>query len=256
MSTPNIDVLAVGPHPDDVELFCGGTVIRMVQLGHRVAVLDLTAGELASRGTPTVRRAEAEAAAEVMGLIRRDNLGLPDGGLEPGTDDGQVRATVDALRRLRPELVLIPWLEARHPDHAAAGHLLRKAVFMAGLRHYETPVTNEPHRPAVLFYALRHRFVPSFVVDTSLAAELKTKAIQCHQSQVGPTPDPSTGASTLVGSPRALQAIEARDRYYGSFIGVSHGEPFRVEATMGLTDPLEHFRANPFSEAHAFEPLS
>ncbi|MEM7677304.1 MAG: PIG-L family deacetylase [Myxococcota bacterium] len=133
-----LHALAVGPHPDDVELFCGGTIVRLVQQGHRVGILDLTAGELASNGTVPIRRAEAQAAAEVMGVALRDNLALPDGGLQPGTDDEQVRAAADAVRRLRPELMFVPWIQARHPDHSAAGHLMRKAAFVAGLTRYET----------------------------------------------------------------------------------------------------------------------
>ena len=249
--TDSVDALAIGPHPDDVELFCGGTIIRLVQLGYRVGVLDLTAGELASNGTREIRRQEAEAAAEVMGLSLRENLGLPDGGLQP--DPAQVRAVAGTLRRLRPELLLVPWVEARHPDHAAAGQLLRRAVFMAGLRRYATD-GRQPHRSRVLFFPNRHRFIPSFVVDTSAAAALKTQAILCHRSQV--SPNASDDVVTLVGSPKALGAVDARDRYYGSYIGATHGEPFRTEATLGLIDPLKHFRDNPFDEAHVFETLA
>ncbi len=257
----NLDALAVGPHPDDVELFCGGTIARMTQLGYRVGVLDLTEGELASNGTVEQRRQEAHAAAEVLGLALRENLKLPDGGIQPGTDAAQIAAAVRALRRLRPELLLIPWLEARHPDHAAAGALMRRAVFTAGLRKYEThhedmadhrSAAQEPFRPRILFYQLRHRFTPSFVIDVSSAIETKVRAIMCHQSQLNPG---AAGKPTLVGSPEALTAIDARDRYYGSYIGVRHGEPFKSEATLGINDPIQHFRTHPFRGAHAFEAL-
>ena len=252
MSEQPVDVLAVGPHPDDVELFCGGTVVRLVHLGYRVGVLDLSEGELASNGTVEVRRAEAAAAAKVMGLAVRENLGLPDGHISNGSDPEQVRIVVSAIRRLRPELMIVPWIEARHPDHAAAGQLMRRAAFMAGLRRYAAE--GEPFRPrTVLFYQNRHRFTPSFVVDTSEAQKTKTEAILCHQSQVRPGPD---AAPTLVGSTDALAAVEARDRYYGSFIGATYGEPFRVESTMRVNDPVQHFRDNPSSGAFAFEALS
>ena len=250
--TANLDVLAVGPHPDDVELFCGGTIARLVQLGHRVGIVDLTEGELASNGTVDERRAEASAAAEVLGVAVRENLGLPDGGLLPGTDDTQVAPVVDAIRRLSPELMLIPWVEARHPDHAAAGHLLRRAAFLAGLRKYR-PAVPAASRPRVLYYQMRFRFTPSFVVDISPALETKTRAILCHRSQVQPSG--TDAAATVVGSARALEAVDARDRYYGSFIGVGHAEPFRTEATLGLVDPLTHFRTNRFETAYAFEAL-
>ncbi|MEL7369006.1 MAG: bacillithiol biosynthesis deacetylase BshB1 [Myxococcota bacterium] len=251
--TATLDALAVGPHPDDVELFCGGTIIRLVQQGHRVGILDLTAGELASNGTVEARRAEANAAADVMGVVLRDNLGLPDGGLLPGTDNEQVRIAADAIRRLRPEVMFVPWLQARHPDHSAAGHLMRKATFMAGLSRYPTPSNAPPHRPRLLFYQMRHRFTPSFLVDISTAIETKLRAIQCHKSQIKPGPN---GAATLVASPGAMASVEARDRYYGGFLGVEHAEPFKTEMTLGIEDPIRFFRDNAYTGAFAFEDQS
>jgi len=252
MSDFGLDLLAVGPHPDDVELFCGGTLIRAAELGHRTGVLDLTRGERATHGTPELRAREAAAAAEVMGLRLRENLGLPDAGLEPGASL-QVEAVVAALRRLRPEIVLIPWVEDRHPDHEATAALLLKAIFLAGLARYPEGASGGARfvPRQVLHYAMRHRMSPSFVVDTSAAAERKAAAIACHASQLSP---PAGGTPTLIGSAGALAAIEARDRYYGSLIGTSHGEPLRAVATPGLADPVRHFRDNPFAGAHAFEP--
>jgi N-acetylglucosamine malate deacetylase 1 len=247
MSSYGVDVLAFGPHPDDVEIFCGGTLIRLVDLGHSVGVVDLTRGERASNGTPEERAREASAAARVMGLAFRENLGLPDTGLM-ASDPEQLRRVVDCLRRLRPEIVLVPWLEERHPDHVAAGELLTRAVYFAGVRGY-APDT-ERHVPRqMLYYALRHRMTPSFVVDTSAAAERKRQAIACYGSQV------AGAVPTLLASSRALEALDARDRYFGSMIGVSHGEALRSPNVPGLVDPVRHFRENPFSEAHAFEPL-
>lgn len=252
MSDFGLDLLAVGPHPDDVELFCGGTLIRAGEQGHRTGVLDLTCGERATHGTPEVRAREAAAAAEVMGLRLRENLGLPDAGLDPGATE-QVEAVVAALRRLRPEIVLIPWVEDRHPDHEAAAALLLKAIFLAGLARYADGAGGAgrfvPRQ--VLHYAMRQRMIPSFVVDTSAAAERKAAAIACHASQVAP---PAGGAPTLIGSAGALAAIEARDRYYGTLIGARLGEPLRAVATPGLVDLVRHFRDNPFAGAHAFEP--
>jgi len=250
MSEP-LDLLAIGPHPDDVELFCGGTLAEMVRRGHRVGILDLTRGELASNGTPEVRRAEAEAAAEILGVASRDNLELPDGGVSPGDDPAQVRALVQALRRLRPDLLLVPGTTARHPDHAAAGHLVRKATFLSGLRKLDAD--GEPFRPKnVLTYMMRHRFTPSLLVDVSRAYETKLAAIRAHASQVAPAPD---SVDTLIGSTRAVRAIEDRDAHYGSMIGVLAAEPFFSEAALGLVDPVLHFRDNPFGGAHAFEAL-
>ncbi len=246
-----LDALAVGPHPDDVELFCGGTLIRLAGLGYATGVLDLTRGERASHGTPAERAREAEDAAQVMGLRVRENLGLPDTGLDPASRE-QVERAVAALRRLRPEILLIPWVEDRHPDHAAAGRLLLKAAFYAGVRQFVATPGHDRFVPRqVLHYALRHRMTPSFVVDTSAAAALKARAIACHASQVVRPPG---GDPTLISSSGAVEAIEARDRWYGSLIGTSHGEPLRAVATPGLVDPVQHFRDNPFAGAHAFEP--
>lgn len=253
MTQYGVDVLAFGPHPDDVELFCGGTLLRLADLGHSTGVVDLTRGERASLGTPEERAKETEAASRLLGLRFRENLGLPDAGLDAGSAV-QLAKVVEVVRRRRPELVLIPWVEERHPDHVAAAGLLARAVFYAGVRKVETEPPSERFVPRqVLHYQMRHRMPPSFVVDTSAAAARKLAAIACYSSQLTRRPgdDP-----TLVSSSRAVDAVEARDRYYGSMIGTSHGEPLRLAQVPGLVDPVRHFRDNPFSEAHAFEPLN
>lgn len=258
MSGYGIDVLAFGPHPDDVEIFCGGTLIRLQQLGYRTGVIDLTRGEKASHGTPETRALEAEAAAKVMGLSFRENLGLPDTLVTPWPGDAdpktsQLARAVEAIRRHRPELVLVPWVEERHPDHVAGSALLTKALYFAGVRKFETEPASERFVPRqVLYYELRHRMPASFIVDTSAAAAKKLEAIRCHSSQVTRRPGED---ATLVSSSRALEAIDARDRHYGSMIGVSHGEPIRAVNTPGLVDPVDHFRRNAFPEAFVFEAL-
>ncbi len=245
-----VDVLAFGAHPDDVEIFCGGTLIRMAQLGYRTAVIDLSRGERASNGTPQARAKETLAASAVMGLAWRENLGLPDTGLSP-YDDAQVRAVVAAIRRARPELLLIPWTQERHPDHVAAGELLARAAFFCRVAKFgATPEAPRFAPREVLSYAMRHRMPPSFIVDTSEASQKKREAIACYQSQVAPGPG---GVATLVGSGTLQDAVEARDRYYGSMIGTSHGEALRSARTVALKDPLQHLRDNPFPEPHAFE---
>ena len=247
-----LDVLAFGAHPDDVEIFCGGALITLGDLGYRTGIVDLTRGELASQGTPEGRAIEAEAASRLMGLALRENLGLPDGFLSAAPDSPHLPIVVEALRRHRPELVLIPWIEERHPDHVAAAELLTRALFFAGLRQFASGDSPRPFAPRqALHYEMRHRMTPSFIVDTSKAWERKAKAIACHVSQVTRG---GKDAPTLIGSPLAIEAIEARDRYRGSQIGVTHGEALRSPQTLGLVDPVDHFRANPFPLAHAFEP--
>lgn len=250
-----VDVLAFGPHPDDVELFCGGALIRLAELGHSTAVADLTRGEKASHGTPEERARETEAASAELGIAFRDQLGLPDTEIAPTPP--QIARVVEVLRRRRPEIVLAPWLEDRHPDHAAAGALIARAVMFAGVRNF-APEAGPRFAPRhLLFYALRHRMTPSFIVDTSAAAVRKARAIACYASQLARRGDAGPGDAdpTLISAPGATAAIEARDRYYGSMIGTSHGEPLRSPATLGIVDPVRLFRDNPFTEAHAFEPL-
>lgn len=248
----DVDILAFGAHPDDVELFAGGTILRLAELGHSTAVVDLTRGERASHGTPEERAREAEAAAAVLGLRFRENLGLPDTGVD-ANDRTQLRRVVECIRRRRPEIVLAPWLEERHPDHAAAGALVTSAVFYAAVRNFDTDPPSERHAPRqLLYYQMRHRMTPTFVIDTSSVAERKRAAIRCHASQVGRRPGED---ATLVSAPLALEAIEARDRHHGAMIGTSHGEALRMPNTPGIVDPIRFLRENPFGEAHAFEAL-
>jgi bacillithiol biosynthesis deacetylase BshB1 len=248
--TYDIDVLAFGAHPDDVELFCGGTLLVLRDRGHATAVVDLTRGEKASHGSPEERARETEAASAILGLSWRENLGLPDTGLDPASRE-QLEACVEVIRRRRPELVLVPWIEERHPDHAAAGALLGKAVFYAGVRKVGAGERHVPRQ--LLYYPARHRMPPSFVVDTSAAAERKARLVACYASQLGRRPGED---ATLISSSLAWQAVEARDRHTGSLIGASHGEALRLPNVPGLVDPVRHFRDNPFPEAHAFEPLA
>jgi N-acetylglucosamine malate deacetylase 1 len=237
-----VDVLAFGPHPDDVELFVGGTTRKLALRGHRVALLDLTRGESATRGTPDVRAAEARAAAAVLG-VERDQLGLPDGGVR-ADEPAQVEALVRYLRRRRPELVIAPWTEERHPDHEAAARLTSRATFLASAGGFLPALPRHVVRELV-HYPLRVLGKPSFVVDISQVVEDKRRAIACHASQVGVVAGAASDVATLVASAGNLAAIETRDRYYGAQIGAAFAEPFIVRATLHLDDPLAHFRARP-----------
>lgn len=241
-----LDVVAFAPHPDDAELFCGGTLALLAREGVRVGVVDLSRGEAASRGTPEGRAEEAAAAAETLGLTHRENLGLPDGGI--ASTDGAVHQVVACLRRLRPEWVLAPPLRARHPDHEAAGALVRKAVMLAGVGGFRVDDGLERHRVAHFAqYVMRHEIEPTFVVDISSVQEVKARAIACHASQFGPEGPPTLGAA-----PGALAALEARDRYYGARIGTAAGEPLIMERSLGTADPLGLLRSQPSGPAFFF----
>lgn len=255
-----VEALAFGPHPDDVELFCGGLLSRLSSLGHRTAIVDLTRGEKSTRGTPELRRTEAEEAARVLGVSTRENLELPDGWLGLGAGDelhddearrsSPVARLVEVLRRLRPEIVIAPWERERHPDHEATSALVTRAVFFAGVRRWPVDEGHEPFTPRqVLYYPMRHVAEPSFVVDVSDAYAQKTAAIRCYKSQV----DTQEGEPfTLVSSPLSLSSLEARDRFYGAHIGVAHAEPYVIRETLGLADPIAHFRSNSFARALVF----
>ena len=253
--TYGIDVLAFGPHPDDVELFCGGLLARMAAQGYRTGIIDLTRGEKSSRGTPETRAEETEAASRALGLSLRENLGLPDGWVNPWagsespeperTRTAAVSRVVEVLRRLRPELVVVPWEEERHPDHEATSALVTRALFFAGVRKFDTEPPGPPFTPRqVLYYPLRHLAEPSFVVDVTPVYEQKRAAVRCYASQVQPRPD---APPTLVGSPLSLSSLEARDAFYGAQVGVAYGEPYVLRETLGLIDPVEHFRRNSFA---------
>jgi bacillithiol biosynthesis deacetylase BshB1 len=231
-----LDVLAFGAHPDDVEIFSGGVLITLADLGYRTGIVDLTRGELASRGTPEGRALEAEEASTVLGLALRENLGLPDGFLDASPDSPHLPLAVAALRRHRPELVLIPWVEDRHPDHVAAGELLTRALFFSGLSKFASGSAPAPFTPRqALYYEMRHRMAASFIVDTSKAwdgSSARSRVI----SQV------TRGASRADVDRVAArdEAIEARDRYRGSQIGQPRRSAAQPQAT-GLVGPMNHF---------------
>ena len=214
-----LDLLAFGAHPDDIEIGLGGCVARHAADGRQVGLCDLTAGELGSNGTPAERRAEADAAAAVLGVEVRENLALPDGGLTGSPE--QLLALVGCIRRHRPRTVAIPYWSDRHPDHVAASSLVATACHRSGLRRYDTG--HEAWRPEwVCYYFINDSAPPSFVVDVSAWYEAKREALACHRSQFAPS---ETGAVTtrLVGA-GFQQLVESRDAQFGALVGVPYAE--------------------------------
>ena len=217
-----VDLLAFGPHPDDIEIGLGGTVARHVSLGFGVGLCDLTAGEMGSNGTPEQRLAEGEAARAVLGAAWRVNLRLPDRAFG---DAAHVRATASLIRRARPRAVAIPYGSDRHPDHVAANRLLTDAVFNAGLRRYDAD--GEAWRPDwVCAYFINDAATPSFVVDVSACYETKRHALACFTSQF--TPEGPQAAQTRLTRPTFQQLIESRDAQFGAVAGVAFAEGFVV----------------------------
>lgn len=227
-----VDVLAVAAHRDDAELTCGGTLIRAADRGHRTGVLDLTRGEMATRGSAELRAREAEAASGVMGLAVRLNAGLPDAGLR-NSHDARERL-VGFLRRLRPRVVILPFREGRHPDHRVASELGRDACYLAGLEKYGPD--EPPHRPHKVLHALAYRedpVKPTFVVDVSEQFERKMEAIRCYGSQF----DGAEAAGEIFPTGQALyELVETQGRHYGSLIRRPFGEPYWTEETMRVDD--------------------
>jgi len=227
-----IDLLAIMAHPDDAELLCGGTLARAAAHGHRVGVLDLTAGESGSAGSAPERAREAEAAAGILGLAVRRTAGLPDAALQNTPDARNVVAAI--LRELRPTTVILHWPEARHPDHAAASALGHDACFIAGLKR--APIDGEPHRPNKVLYALTYQEVhvkPTFVVDISAFMERKLEAVFAFHSQLANR----TALGDVLGGNRPIrEQILAHHAHYGSYIRVPYGEPFYTRETMAVED--------------------
>lgn len=232
-----VDYLAFAPHPDDAELCAGGLILLAKARGQRVVVVDMTAGEGGSRGTADGRAEEASAAAKMMGLVARENLGLPDTRVE--VDTASLDAVAAAIRRWRPRVVLGPCLEDRHPDHIACAELVRRAYYGATLKRGPgQPLP--PHRPDVWVQYFGHlEPTPSFIVDISSVWEERLDLARCFMSQVGTTKpgEPETN----IGQPDFFRRLEARCAYWGSRIGARYGEPYRVDRLVPIDDPATTF---------------
>lgn len=229
-----ISCLAFGPHPDDVELFCGGTLLKLKKECHTTAIVDLTRGELSTNGDIQTRQKESEEAMRILNLDTRINLELPDGNIIDNRDN-QIKI-IEIVRLLRPKICLIPFKEDRHPDHEDASQLLSRAVFMAGLRKIETG--QEAYRPDTLLYYMLHRsFTPSFVVDISDEMEDKLTAIRAYRSQFS-----SEGLTeTYINNPRFLESIKTKAAYLGQLIGVRYGEGYYYKGVFKINNIIDFF---------------
>ncbi|MBK8305029.1 MAG: bacillithiol biosynthesis deacetylase BshB1 [Chloracidobacterium sp.] len=234
MST--VDILAIFAHPDDLELSVGGTMLKLKDLGYRTGALDVTRGEMGTRGTVEGRAVEAENAAKILKLDIRDNLGLPDGHVFV-TDDARV-ALVRALRRLKPRLILTHQENDSHADHDHIAILVRESSRLAAMRNYDPETGDEKIPPPIVAHnVFSRRVVPSFIVDISDFLDAKMDALQAHRSQFY---DPnSSEPETMLTGKTYLDEIANRSRYYGSLIGVAAGEPFFVREMLNVNDPFE-----------------
>ena len=231
-----VDILAVFAHPDDLELTVGGTMLRMKALGYTTGGLDVTRGEMGTRGTVEGRAQEAEDAAKILQLDVRENLALADGHVF--VDDPSRMEMVRAFRRLKPKLILTHQLDDPHPDHDHIAHLVREAARLASMRNYDQEsVSDVIPVPRVAHNIFSRRVQPSFIVDISDFLPDKMAAIRAHASQFH-NPN-STEPETRLTNKLFLDELENRSRYFGSLLGVQAGEPFFVREALNISDPVD-----------------
>ena len=225
-----LDIVAIAAHPDDVEQTCGGTLLRMAEMGYRCGVLDLTAGEMGSRGTPEIRIRESQAAAAKLQLAWRGNTRLPDARLE---NTITVRMSLAGeIRNLRPRVVILPYWEARHPDHYRAGEIGYESCFLAGLRKLDEDTP--PHRPSKIIYSSMYAHVsPSFVVDITNQFERRMESLFAYESQYGKS---DSAADLFPDQSEIRERLAGVARFYGNLIGVKYGEPFVIKEMLRVDD--------------------
>ena len=239
-------VLGIGVHPDDVELSCSGTLINEVKKGNAAGVIDLTRGELGTRGTAETRDEEAKNAAAIMGLSVRENLGMRDGFFK--NDEAHQLQLIRAIRKYQPEVILANILEDRHPDHGRAGKLIAESAFLAGLSKIETlddeGKPQQRWRPKQLLHYIQDRFhEPNLIVDISDVFEQRMESIKAYTTQFHTNPDGSKGTQTYISSPDFLDAIISRARLMGKRIGVKYAEGFVTQKNIGISS-LENLVLN------------
>jgi len=223
-----LDVLAIAAHPDDVELSCGGTLLKMAEMGYRTGILDLTRGEMGTRGTPEIRAREASAAAKILRVKVRENLGLPDSRLE--VNEEFKRKIAERIRALQPHIVILPYWEGRHPDHYTAARLGYEGCFIAGLK--QMPLKGEAFRPfKILYSAVYQDVTPSFAVDISPQFDKRRRAILAYKSQFNPPK-----SQKRLPLDQLEQEMNLITSYYGRMIGVRHAEPFVTREIQAVED--------------------
>ena len=231
MSTEPLDILAIAAHRDDVEQTCGGTLLKAAQQGRRTGILDLTQGEMGTRGTAADRAREANDAAKLLQAQYRHALDIPDGRVENTWENRLKVARI--IRETRPRVVILPYWQARHPDHATASTLGYEACFLSGLKKLDVP--GEPHRPFKIVYAsLYHDIRPTFVVDITAQFAQRLESLFAYKSQYE---DQSAGSKDFPAHAEIRQRIETMARFYGLLAGVDYAEPF-VQKEVGLVDDL------------------
>lgn len=231
-----LDILAFGVHPDDVELGCAGTMMAAIDQGKKVGIVDLTRGELGTRGTPATRTQEAAAAAKIMGVDVRENLDMADGFF--ANDEAHQRKIIALIRKYQPDVILANAPEDRHPDHGRSAKLVSDAAFLSGLRKVETiheGITQTAWRPAYTFHYIQDRFIqPSFVIDITAYMERKMEAVLAYGTQF--TNADTSEPQTYISSPQFLETVKARALMLGKRIGVGYAEGYITEKIIGFSN--------------------
>jgi bacillithiol biosynthesis deacetylase BshB1 len=232
-NAPALDVLAIAAHPDDIEQTCGGAMLKMAEAGYLTGALDLTAGDMGTRGTPELRIEESRRAASILRFAFRENLQMPDARLENNIAFRMTLAGV--VRRLKPKVVILPYWEGRHPDHTVTSTLGYEACFLAGLAKLDD--LSPPHRPFKVVYAsLYANVMPSFVVDITPYFERRMESLFAYESQYGERPD---GTGLFPNRAEIMDRLRSIARFYGNLIGVKYGEPYVVKETMRVDDLVQ-----------------
>ena len=231
-----LDILAFGVHPDDVELGCAGTIMAAIDQGKKVGIVDLTRGELGTRGTPTTRTQEAAAAAKIMGVDVRENLDMADGFF--ANDEAHQRKIISIIRKYQPDIILANAPEDRHPDHGRSAKLVSDAAFLSGLRKVETihdGATQQAWRPAYTFHYIQDRFIqPSFVIDITKYMDRKIEAVLAYGTQFNSAD--TSEPQTYISSPQFLETVKARALMLGKRIGVGYAEGYITEKIIGFSN--------------------
>jgi bacillithiol biosynthesis deacetylase BshB1 len=231
-----VDVLAFAAHPDDIELACAGLILKLKSQGYKTGIIDLTRGELGTRGDVKTREKEAGESSRILGLDIRENAGLADGNI--CSDQKSQRMVIGFIRKYKPKLILAPYWRDRHPDHEEASHLVSKAFFYSGLSKIKTD--SEAYRPRNIIYYFQHEiFEPSFIVDISEEFETKLKAIKAFKSQF--YMENSKEPETYISKPEFLDSVTTKAKYFGHRIGVKYGEPFLVKSKIKVTNIVKLF---------------
>lgn len=239
MANTKLDILAFAAHPDDAELACSGTLIKQIKQGYKVGIVDLTQGDLGTRGSVETRMEEAQASAEIMGLSARENLKMPDGFFEETEDN--LKRVIYAIRKYQPDVIFANAVSDRHPDHGRGSHLVSRACFLAGLVKIETLDDGKiqpPWRPKNVYHYIQYRYIqPDFIVDITKEWDTKLAAIKAFKSQFF---DPqSNEPKTLIASSKFLDYIDARAKEFGSAIEVAYGEGFTSERPLTVNNILD-----------------